>query len=122
MNQAIITLADYYENVEGVDESFELLLDDLEEKIYLIEGYYKYGWFLWIPTKLKEYMNHACLKVLRISRDITEEYIQYLQDPLGHDSDETVVSDSSDSSEDEQEDTTEDIEHSEEADNDKKED
>ena len=119
MNQAIITLADYYENVEGVDESFELLLDDLEEKIYLIEGYYKYGWFLWIPTKLKEYMNHACLKVLRISRDITEEYIQYLQDPLGHYSDETVVSDSS---EDEQEDTTEDTAHSEDSDNDKKED
>ncbi len=122
MNKAIITLVDYYENVEGVDESFELLLDDLEEKIYLIEGYYKYGWFLWIPTKLKEYMNYACLKVLRISRDITEEYIQYLQDPLGHDSDETVVSDSSDSSEDEQEDTTEDTEHSEDSDNDKKED
>ena len=87
MNQAITTLVDYYENVEGVDESFEVLLDDLEEKIYLIEGYYKYGWFLWIPTKMKEYMNYACLKVLRMSRDITEEYIQYLQDPCGYDQD-----------------------------------
>ena len=36
---------------------------------------------------MKEYMNYACLKVLRMSRDITEEYIQYLQDPCGYDQD-----------------------------------
>jgi hypothetical protein len=83
MSNAIVTLIDYYETVEGTDESFEILLDDIEEKLYLIEGYYKYGWFLWLPTKLKEYMNHACLQVLKVSREITDQYINYVKDPCG---------------------------------------
>ena len=83
MSNAIVTLIDYYETVEGTDESFEILIDDIEEKLYLIEGYYKYGWFIWLPTKLKEYMNHACLQVLKVSREITDQYINYVKDPCG---------------------------------------
>ena len=83
MSNAIVTLIDYYETVEGTDESFEILIDDIEEKLYLIEGYYKYGWFIWLPTKLKEYMNHACLRVLKVSREITDQYINYVKDPCG---------------------------------------
>ena len=83
MSNAIVTLIDYYETVEGTDESFEILLDDLEEKIYLIEGYYKYGWFIWLPTTIKEYMNSACLQVLKVSREITDQYINYIKDPCG---------------------------------------
>ncbi len=85
MGKSMISLLEYYENVEEIDETFEILLDDLEEKVFMIEGYYKYGWFLWVPTKLKEYMNYACLRILKVSREITDEYIQYLKDPLGHD-------------------------------------
>ena len=83
MSNAIVTLIDYYETVEGTDESFEILIDDIEEKLYLIEGYYKYGWFLWLPTKLKEYMNHACLQVLKVSREITDQYINYVKGSCG---------------------------------------
>ncbi len=85
MGKSMISLLEYYENVEERDETFEILLDDLEEKVFMIEGYYKYGWFLWVPTKLKEYMNYACLRILKISREITDEYIQYVKDPLGQD-------------------------------------
>ena len=30
-------------------------------------------------------MNYACLRILKVSREITDEYIQYLKDPLGQD-------------------------------------
>ncbi len=85
MGKSMISLLEYYENVEERDETFEILLNDLEEKVFMIEGYYKYGWFLWVPTKLKEYVNYACLQILKVSREITDEYIQYLKDPQGHD-------------------------------------
>jgi hypothetical protein len=93
MSNAIVTLIDYYETVEGTDESFEILIDDIEEKLYLIEGYYKYGWFIWLPTKLKEYMNHACLQVLKVSREITDQYINYVKDPCGDNLDMTSQDD-----------------------------
>ena len=35
--------------------------------------------------QLKEYVNYACLQILKVSREITDEYIQYVKDPLGHD-------------------------------------
>ena len=98
MNEAMISLLEYYENIEERDESFEYLIDDLEEKVYIIEGYYKYGWFLWIPTKIKEYLNYACLRALKVSRDITDEYIQYLQGPCGYDN----LDDSNDQDSDEE--------------------
>lgn len=85
MGKSMISLLEYYENVEERDETFEILLDDLEEKVFMIEGYYKYGWFLWVPTKLKEYMNYACSQILKVSREITDEYIQYVKDPQGQD-------------------------------------
>ena len=102
MGRAIITLIDYYETVEGTDESFEILLDDLEEKIYLIEGYYKYGWFIWLPTTIKEYMNRACLQVLKVSREITDQYIHYVKDPCGDNLDSGDDQDSDDLDSDDQ--------------------
>ena len=36
MDKAIYSLLDYYDNVEQVDESFEGLLNDIENKVYLI--------------------------------------------------------------------------------------
>ena len=36
-----------------IDESFECLIEDLDDKVFIIHGYYKYGWCQWLPTKIK---------------------------------------------------------------------
>lgn len=84
MECAITTLLEYYDNVEEIDESFECLIEDLDDKVFIIHGYYKYGWCQWLPTKIKEYVNSICLQVIYTSKEITDEYIRYLKDPGGY--------------------------------------
>ena len=105
----------YYGQIEECNSSFEELLDDLDEKVFLVKGYYKYGWCLWLPTKIKEYLNWACVVAVGASREIVKDYIQEMKDPGGyisenedHDSDDSNDSDYS-TEENESNDSSEDI-------------
>ena len=42
MECAITTLLEYYD-VKKHYESFECLIEDLDDKVFIIHGYYKYG-------------------------------------------------------------------------------
>jgi hypothetical protein len=96
MNVSVDNLLEYYGHIEECNSSFEELLDDLDEKVFLVKGYYKYGWCLWLPTKIKEYLNWACVVAVGASKEIVKDYIQEMKDPGGY-SDEDSDEDSDDS-------------------------
>lgn len=98
MDISVDNLLEYYGNIEECNSSFEELLDDLDEKVFLIKGYYKYGWCLWLPTKIKEYLNRACIVAVKASKEIVSDYIQEMKDPGGYISDHETDSDDSNDS------------------------
>ena len=82
MERGIDTLVEYYASVDPTDETFEALINDLDDKVYMLYGYYKDGWCLWLPTKVKELFNRGCDIAITVSREIIKEHIQYLQEPV----------------------------------------
>jgi hypothetical protein len=70
---ALDNLLDYYSDVDEVTDSFQEMLEDLDDKLYFLHQYYKYGLSYWIPTYCKEYLNSMCLRMLTTSRDIVEK-------------------------------------------------
>lgn len=115
MNVSVDNLLEYYGHIEECNSSFEELLDDLDEKVFLVKGYYKYGCCLWLPTKIKEYLNWACVVAVGASKEIVKDYIQEMKDPGGyiseHDGQDSDDSNDSDYSTEENEsnDSSEDI-------------
>ena len=83
MERGLNVLLEYYGNSDTIDNEFEILLEDLDDKIFSIKGYYKYGWCFWAPTKIKEYFNYGCLLAIETSKLIVKDYIEELKDP-GH--------------------------------------
>ena len=84
MDNGLNVLLDYYENNDTIDKDFEILLDDLDNKIFSMKGYYKYGWCFWAPTKVKEYFNYGCLLAIETSKLIVKDYIEEIKDPGGY--------------------------------------
>jgi hypothetical protein len=60
----------YYETCEETSPTFEKLLDDIDDKVFFIQGYYKYGICFWLPTKFKNYLNWFCIKTIQVSKEI----------------------------------------------------
>jgi hypothetical protein len=81
MDTAINNLNKYYLNIETEDEEFEYLLDAIDESIFVVSGYYKYGWCYLLPTKVKEYVNTYIKKAIIISHDIVHDYMDEILDP-----------------------------------------
>jgi hypothetical protein len=81
MVRAVDTLVEYYDSVDDTDESFEELLNDLDDKVHVLYGYYKYGWCMWLPTKVKELVNYGCNLAITTSREIIKGHMQDLRDP-----------------------------------------
>ncbi len=81
MDKVVDILMEYYINSNNKDEYFEAIIDDIDDKVFFIKQYYKYGLCLWFPTKLKEYMNNLCNTVIGASRKIVYDYIQEIKDP-----------------------------------------
>ena len=100
LETALETLFEYNIQIDEKNEHFEQLLDDLDEKIFFIKQYYKYGICLGLPTFIKNMLNSTCSSFIEVSRTICSEYIQELKDPGYFDTKSDSDSDS-DSEEDE---------------------
>jgi hypothetical protein len=81
LETALETLFEYNIQIDEKNEHFEQLLDDLDEKIFFIKQYYKYGICLGLPTFIKNMLNSTCSSFIEVSRTICSEYIQELKDP-----------------------------------------
>ena len=57
--RAIDTLVEYYSNVDEVNPSFQELLEDLDEKVYFIHIYYRYGLCYWLPNAIKSQLKFS---------------------------------------------------------------
>lgn len=68
--RAIDNLVEYYSNVDEVNPSFQELLEDLDEKVYFIHIYYRYGLCYWLPTAIKSHMNYLCSRLISTSDGI----------------------------------------------------
>jgi hypothetical protein len=70
LDNVVDILYQYYETCEETCSTFEQLLDDIDDKVFFIQGYYKYGICFWLPTKFKNYMNWWCIKTIQVSKEI----------------------------------------------------
>ena len=70
--RAIDNLVEYYSNVDEVNPSFQELLEDLDEKVYFIHIYYRYGLCYWLPTAIKSHMNYLCSRLISTSEDVLD--------------------------------------------------
>ena len=78
-------LYQYYVDCEEKNISFESLLDDIDDKVFVTHGYYKYGICHWIPTKFSEYLNWFCMRSIHISKDIVNDYLEDMYSPGRYD-------------------------------------
>ena len=102
---AIDTLNEYYVETDNSNKEFESLIDDIDDKVFFITQYYKYGWCHRLPTMMKDAFSSLCMHLIHSSRIIVDEYISELKDPgsygLDTDSEEESKDDSTDDSTDE---------------------
>jgi hypothetical protein len=70
-------LYDTYEHSDLKNSSFCELLEDLDEKVYYIQQYYKYGWCMWLPTFIKTRLNQVCRLMIDVG-SITHKYIVHI--------------------------------------------
>ena len=115
MIDALDNLCEYYESTDMKYIPFGEMINDLDDKVFFIQQYYRYGWCLWLPTKIKEYLNWVCVVAVGASKEIVKDYIQEMKDPGGyiseHDGQDSDDSNDSDYSTEENEsnDSSEDI-------------
>jgi len=97
---AIETINEYYVETDNSNIEFETLIDDIEDKVFFITQYYRYGWCHRLPTIVKDAFSSLCMHLIHSSRIIVDEYISDLKDPgsyeLDTDSDEESNNESSD--------------------------
>ena len=86
-NIALDTLNEYYLETEGNNKDFELLLDDLDEKVFFIEQYYRYGWCHKFPTFIKDIFTNKCHNIIKVSKEIHDIYYTTMIKPMEWSSD-----------------------------------
>ena len=67
---AIDIIEEYYIETDNSNKDFERLLDDIDDKVFFIQQYYKYGWCHCFPTFIKGYLNTICRLVIETSKEI----------------------------------------------------
>lgn len=103
MDVAITNIFDHYLNIDEKNMQFELVIEDIEYKVDYVENYYKYGVFMFLPTRCKELFNHVCKSFISFSKDYVDQYYRrYTYNP------DEEVNDDSESGEDESEDQSDD--------------
>ena len=78
---AIETINEYYVETDNSNIEFETLIDDIEDKVFFITQYYRYGWCHRLPTIVKDGFSSLCMHLIHSSRIIVDEYISDLKDP-----------------------------------------
>jgi hypothetical protein len=76
MIDALDNLMDYYENTDMKNLNFGIMLDDIDDKVFFVQQYYRYGWCIWLPTFIKETINRGCRFTLACSKEIVKDYIE----------------------------------------------
>ena len=102
---AIETINEYYVETDNSNPEFETLIDDIEDKVFFITQYYRYGWCHRLPTIVKDAFSSVCMHLILSSRIIVDEYITELKDPgsYGSDSEDEDIPDLEDDDDDEAE-------------------
>jgi hypothetical protein len=83
---AIETINEYYVETDNSNIEFETLIDDIEDKVFFITQYYRYGWCHRLPTIVKDAFSSLCMQLIYSSRIIVDEYISDLKDPGSYES------------------------------------
>lgn len=99
-------LYEKYETGNLKHPSFSNLLEDLDNKVFFIQQYYRYGWCLWAPTVIKEYLNSFC-NFLLFSGDVCNHFVLAIHPGLGDNIDEVSFDKSSDDDEENDEENDE---------------
>ena len=97
----IDNLSDVYSEKDEIDESFEHLLEDLENKVMVLKHHYYYGYCYYIPSIVKDWLNNACIIMLETGKIICEEYINTMKNPVYYDDSTESKSSDDDSTEEE---------------------
>ena len=74
MSESISNIYEYYLGIDERNGQFERIVDDIDAKVDYIHGYYKYGVFMFLPTKIKEYVNSICKTIISFSEGYTDYY------------------------------------------------
>ena len=72
---ALDILNEYYVETDNSNKQFECLIDDIDDKVYFIIQYYKYGFCHRFPTIVKDYFMKGCKLMLDSSSLIVKEYM-----------------------------------------------
>jgi|TARA_B110000495_G_C22837374_1_gene488419 hypothetical protein len=83
---AIETINEYYVETDNSNQEFETLIDDIEDKVFFVTQYYRYGWCNRLPTIVKDAFSSLCMHLIYSSRIIVDEYISDLKDPGSYES------------------------------------
>ena len=95
----IDNLSDVYSEKDEIDESFEHLLEDLENKVMVLKHHYYYGYCYYIPSIVKDWLNNTCIIMLETGKIICEEYINTMKNPGYYDEETEGDSNEGDSNE-----------------------
>ena len=101
MEDALDNLCELYERSEAKRLQFGVMLDDLDDKVFYIKQYYRYGMCSWFPTIMKEWIHTSCMFAIQFSKEIVKDYME--MNPI-------LVSDDEDQDEDQEEETNEESE------------
>jgi len=85
LDDVVEMLYQYYEGCEENNPLFESFLDDIDDKVFFTQGYYKYGLCHWIPIKFNEYLNWFCIRSIKISKEIVNDYLEDMYSPGRYD-------------------------------------
>ena len=106
LDDVLEMLFQYYENCEENNPLFEPFLDDIDNKVFFTKEYYKYGVCHWIPIKFSEYLNWFCIRSIKISKEIVNDYLEDMYSPGRYDSSDNDSDNDSDNESDNESETT----------------
>ena len=106
MNKAVCNLCEHYTNIEETHAQFERVLDDIDYKVEYVTDYYKYGIFMFLPTRVKELLTRVCKNILEFSEDYSMYYHGRNTSQSEDDLDESNESDSNESESNEENDVS----------------
>lgn len=94
MIDALDNLMDYYESTDMKNINFGNMLDDIDDKVFFVQQYYRYGWCLWLPTFMKLQMNKFCRGLINTSKEVHNFYYESMIKPYEWNTESDADSDS----------------------------
>lgn len=98
MGEALNNLYDHCIDIKTKDVEFQDMLNDLDDKIFYLDQYYRYGWCMCFPGIMNELINGLCGILLSTGRDISDFYYKnmYVHRDQEEDEEEAVTATESD--------------------------